>query len=598
MVQFSHQFLDDLRARVDAVHLVGEHIALEQSGKSFKGKCPFHQEKTASFHVYPDNGTYHCFGCKAHGSMIDFVMNTTNMTFPEAVEELARVSGMKLPTNRNSGMSEEQKARYNALHSALEQAENHFRDSLRSSKSTQEYLESRGLQKETIDRYRVGFAQDSFRSLKSKLSHMKDDVLVECGLLVRKEDKEPYDLFRNRVMFPIRNTRGRVIGFGGRVLASDTIPKYINSPQSPVYKKGRELYGLYEARKESQRLTRLLVVEGYMDVIMLAQHGFPYAVAPLGTSLTSDQFVVLRRYAPEIICCFDGDEAGRKAAWRALMVGFSCLKEGMTIRIVLLPENHDPDSFVRKEGSKEFQSLLDQAEPASDFFFRELTEGVDLNNVEARVKLVERALPPIRSIAYSTYQQAMYGQLSETVKMSINDIHGIGRTERFNSRRTDTESKREDRNQVSAHRVKLTRGERRVLEQLVHDFTIVHRISQDLWADIRNWQRETLLFEVICRIQDDKLRNFSEVLASYTGSREQDVLSKIAALPRPEIRGETAGDGPLDALRAIVYRFELKDRRKRVPTEATPEASKVYEDILKEGNASDVDPLPDEPGVN
>ncbi|MCY4144547.1 MAG: DNA primase [Gammaproteobacteria bacterium] len=585
MVQFTQQFLDDLKVRVDAVHLVGDRVALERAGKSYKGKCPFHQEKTPSFHVYPDEGTYHCFGCNAHGSMIDFVMNTRNMTFPEAVEELARVTGMKMPVDRSSRMSDEQLARYNAMYSALEQAETFFRESLRSSKSTKEYLMSRGLQEKTVDLYRIGFAPDSFGALKSHLSHIKEDVLVNCGLLVKKDDRPPFDLFRNRVMFPIRNTRGRVIGFGGRVLDRDSIPKYINSPQSPLYKKGRELYGLHEAKKANQRLTSLLVVEGYMDVVTLAQHGFPFAIAPLGTALTEDQFLVARRYAPEIVCCFDGDEAGRKAAWRAVTTGFSCLRKGMTIRIVLLPDNHDPDSFVRQHGAEEFQALLDKAEPASDYFFRQLTEGVDVSGVEARVQVVEQALPHIRSISYETYQQAMFSRLSDIVKMSIKDIHGVGYSKRFNNRRTD------ERSRESARRndIRLTKGERNVFTVLAHDFAFVRRIPDDLLATCRAWRKESFLCEVVCRIRDDELGNFSEVLASYSGSREQDVLSKFAAEPRPDIRGEALGDGPIDALGAIVYRLETNERRKRVPTETTPEAGKVYKDILKEGNASDID---------
>lgn len=585
MVQFTQQFLDDLRVRVDAVHLVGDRISLERSGKSYKGKCPFHQEKTASFHVYPDNGTYHCFGCKAHGSMIDFVMNTRNMTFPEAVEELARITGMKMPTDRGSRMSDEQLARYNAMYSAMEQAETFFRESLRASQSTKEYLKSRGLQDKTIDLYRIGFAPDSFSALRSNLSHIKDDVLVECGLLVKKDEKPPFDLFRNRVVFPIRNTRGRVIGFGGRVLDRDSIPKYINSPQSPLYKKGRELYGLHEARKANQRLDKLLVVEGYMDVVTLAQHGFPVAVAPLGTALTEEQFLVARRYAPEIVCCFDGDEAGRKAAWRAVTTGFSCLKEKMTIRVVLLPDNHDPDSFVREHGAEEFQALLDAAEPASDYFFRELTEGVDLSSVEARVQVVEKALPHIRSISYETYQQAMFSRLSDIVKMSIKDIHGVGYSKQFNNRRTDGKS----RERTRRNDIRLTRGERNVLKVLAHDFAFVRRVPDDLLATCRAWQNDSFLCEVICRIRDDDLGNFSEVLASYSGSREQDVLSKFAAEPRPDIRGEALGDGPIDALAAIVYRLETNERRKRVPTETTPEAGKVFLDILNEGHESDDD---------
>ena len=400
MVQFSREFLNDLQVRVDAVQLIGEKVALERTGKSYKGKCPFHQEKTPSFHVYPDNGSYYCYGCGAKGSVFKFVQETRNATFPEAVEELARMAGMKLPKGGPSRVSDARLERLNTLYSALDQAKQFFVEAFRSSKSTQQYLESRGLLKETIDRYSIGFAPDSFSALKSALSHIKEQVLLDSGLLVKKDEKEPYDRFRNRVMFPIRDTRGRVMGFGGRVLGLDAIPKYINSPASDVYKKGRELYGLYEARNSGQKLSKMLVVEGYMDVVTLAQHGIPYAVAPLGTALTQDQFLVLRKYTSEIVCCFDGDDAGKQAAWRALLIGLSCLKERLKIRIAILPKEHDPDSYVREHGADEFRQMIESAEPAADYFFRELSEEVDLSSVEGRVQVVERAMGPIRSIPY------------------------------------------------------------------------------------------------------------------------------------------------------------------------------------------------------
>lgn len=584
MPQYSRELLDDLKVRVDAVQLIGEKVALERAGKSFKGKCPFHQEKTPSFHVYPDSGTYHCFGCGAHGSVIDFVQETRNTTFPEAVQELARLAGMKLPTGGSSRMSEARLEKLRTLYSALDQAKHFFVDALRSSRSTQEYLADRGLLDETIDRYGIGFAPNSFSALKSSLSHIKEDVLLDCGLLVKKDEKEPYDRFRNRVMFPIRDTRGRVMGFGGRVLGPDAIPKYINSPSSEVYKKGRELYGLYEARNSGQKLTKLLVVEGYMDVVTLAQHGLPYAVAPMGTSLTQDQFLVLRRYANEIVCCFDGDDAGKQAAWRALLIGLSCLKEGLKIRIALLPEKHDPDSFVRERGSEAFQQMLESAEPAPDYFFRELSEGEDLSSVEARVQIVEKAIGPIRSIPYTTYQHAMIARLAETTRMSVQDIANIGRIPMPS---TGERASLQGSHQPSTDRVKLTSGERNVLKYLVNDFGFVARIPDNQMSSIRKWRKSSFLFEILCRIRDDKLRNFSELLGSYSGSGVQEVLSGLASLQSPEISGNAIGSGIFDALDAILLRIEREDRRKRVPKETSHEAGKVYRDIIKEGNASE-----------
>ncbi|MXW52961.1 MAG: DNA primase, partial [Gammaproteobacteria bacterium] len=518
MVHYSPEFLNALTVRVDAVQLIGERVALERAGKSFKGKCPFHQEKTPSFHVYPDNGTYHCFGCGAHGSVIKFVQETRNATFHEAVQELARMVGMKLPTSGSSQISDARLERLNLLYSALDQGRQFFVEALQSSKTTQEYLASRGLLRETIDRYSIGFAPDSFAALKTALSHIKEQDLLDCGLLAKKDKRESYDRFRNRVMFPIRDTRGRVMGFGGRVLGHDAIPKYINSPASDVYKKGRELYGLYEARNSGHKLTKLLVVEGYMDVVTLAQHGIPYAVAPLGTALTQEQFLVLRRYASEIVCCFDGDDAGKQAAWRALRIGLSCLKERLKIRIAILPKEHDPDSFVREHGSDEFQEMIESAEPAADYFFRELSEDVDLNSVEGRVQVVEKAMGPICSIPYATYRQAMIARLAETTRMSVQDIENIGRSD--STQFAEEQVTRRENERASSNPVSLTPGERNVLKLLVHDFGHVARIPDSQLASIRKWKKSSFLFEIVCRIRDDQLGNFSELLGSYSGSHE------------------------------------------------------------------------------
>ena len=585
MVQYSREFLNDLKLRVDAVQLIGERVALERAGKSFKGKCPFHQEKTPSFHVYPDSGTYYCFGCGAKGSVIDFVQETQNATFPEAVEALARMAGMKLPSGGSSRMSDARLERLKTLYSALDQCNQFFVESLHSSKSTQKYLSNRGLLDETIDRYSIGFAPDSFSAMKSALSHIKEQVLLDSGLLVKKDDKDSYDRFRNRVMFPIRDTRGRVMGFGGRVLGPDAIPKYINSPASEVYKKGRELYGLYEARSSGHKLEKLLVVEGYMDVVTLAQHGIPYAVAPLGTALTQDQFLVLRRYASEIVCCFDGDDAGKQAAWRALLIGLSSLKERLKIRIAILPKEHDPDSYVREHGSDEFQQMIESAEPAADYFFRELSEEADLDSVEGRVQVVEKAIGPIRSIPYTTYRQAMIARLAETTRMPVQDIENIGRSN--TAPNPGEPASRRESKPSSSGRVSLTPGERNVLKLLVHDFGLVTRIPDSQLASIRKWKKSSFLFEILCRIRDDQLGNFSELLGSYSGSREQEVLSGLASLRRPEISGNDVGSGISDALEAILLRLEREDRRKRVPRETSREAGNDYRDIIKEGNPSE-----------
>ncbi len=582
MVQFSQHFLDDLRSRSDAVRIIGEKVTLERSGNNYKGKCPFHQEKTPSFYVYPNNGSYHCFGCEAHGSVFDFVMQTRSMTFPQAVEELARLAGMKLPTSGAGGRSKEQQAHYDALSSALNEAQRFFRESLRSSSFTQRYLESRGLNQETIDRFGVGYAPNSFSALKTKLSGIEEKHLIECGLLAKKEQQDSFDFFRHRVMFPIRNTRGQVMGFGGRVCSRDQIPKYINSPQSPVFRKRWELYGLYEAKQASKRLSRLVVVEGYVDVLTLAQHGLEGAVAPLGTALTPQQFQTLTRNASEVVCCFDGDEAGRNAAWRALKIGFEQMKEGLTIRIVLLPERHDPDSFVREFGMDKFEKLIAESKTASDFFFEEMLDGADLSNVEARVGVIEQAMRDIRTIPYATYRQAMISRLSEAVGVPIEEIQKIGPEEPSGPPPVRTQTRNPNSNRLS-------RGNRAVIRSLAHDFRFVPLIPSGLLRDMRKFRDKSLAFDAILRARDDRLGNFAEVLASYAGSDLQQILSRAASGPLPEIRGEVAGNGPINALEALVFGYERSERRQEILDAEPKEARSAFEKALKDHTSSDSD---------
>ena len=586
MPQFSKEFLDALRTRVDSVQVVGEVVSLERSGKNFKGKCPFHQEKTPSFYIYPTDGMYHCFGCDAHGSIIDFVMKTRHLQFPAAVKELAQKAGVALPKSRYPQISEKETKHLQKLFAAVEQANIFYQGTLRSSDKPKSYLSDRGLQPSTIEKFGIGYAPDSFHSLKEKLSHFEEETLLESGLMIKNDKQQSYDRFRDRIIFPIHNTRGQVVGFGGRVLGRDQIPKYINSPESRVFSKRRELYGLHQILQQSmRRQSALVVVEGYMDVVMLSQHGIQNSVAPLGTALTENHYKILHRYCNEVICCFDGDEAGRKAAWRAVLKGFWTLTKDFLIRVVLLPEGQDPDSFVQDHGAEAFQELLNTATPASDYFFDVLTEGIDLESVEARVQVVERALPDIQSIPYSTFRNAMLVRLAETTGLSLENIQSHDSRLRGNYQSSGT-------NQTGYQRsssIRVSRGERNVVNILVDEVGWVRRIPEELMKSVRLFRQDSVLCDVITRIRDDNLRNFSELLASYSGTNASGFLENISRTRRPSIRVHDLGDGPIDALESIVVRLEAEYRRKSVPHDASDDAKTAFRRIYKPSKKLDED---------
>ena len=408
-------FIDELLNRVDIVEVIDSRIALKKAGREFQACCPFHNEKTPSFTVSPGKQFYHCFGCGAHGSAIGFLMDYENLEFPEAIEELARAAGLEVPRENGTGPRPEQR---NTDHYALlERADQFYRSQLREHAQAQkavDYLKQRGLSGEIAARFGIGYAPPGWDSLLRHLGSdaQTRDAAVELGLLVRKDDGRLYDRFRDRVMFPIRDRRGRCIGFGGRVFG-DEKPKYMNSPESPLFHKGKELYGLFEARKASQKLERLLVVEGYMDVVALAQFGLTNAVATLGTATTPEHLERLYRTVPEVVFCFDGDAAGRRAAWRALENAMPVLRDGREARFLFLPEGDDPDSLVRRIGSESFREKTVDSVPLSRFFYESLSQQVDTRSVDGRAHLVELARPLLQKLPDSVFRELMLEELSQ-----------------------------------------------------------------------------------------------------------------------------------------------------------------------------------------
>jgi DNA primase len=399
-------FIEELLGRIDIVEIIERRVPLKKAGREFQARCPFHDEKTPSFTVSPQKQFYHCFGCGAHGSAIGFLMNYEGLEFVDAVEDLARHAGLQVPREARSAPRPAA-----GLYEVLEEAAAWYQSQLKDSAEAIEYLKGRGLSGEISAYFGVGFAPAGWDNLIKTVGtdEKKLDLLKRAGMLSEGKSGE-YDKFRHRIMFPIHDRRGRVIGFGGRALDDDG-PKYLNSPETELFHKGRELYGLFLARKSQARLDRVLVVEGYMDVVALAQFGFRNCVATLGTATTGDQAELLFRAADEVIYCFDGDRAGRKAAWRALEATLPRLREGRQARFLFLPDGEDPDSMVRREGQEAFTARLDDAQPLSEFFFDHFTGEVDMSSMDGRARLVGQARPYLDQIPQGVFQDMMFSRL-------------------------------------------------------------------------------------------------------------------------------------------------------------------------------------------
>ncbi|WP_058959469.1 DNA primase [Type-E symbiont of Plautia stali] len=415
-------FINDLLARTDIVDLIDARVKLKKQGKNYHACCPFHNEKTPSFTVSGEKQFYYCFGCGAKGNAIDFLMNHDRLDFVESVEELATQHGLEVPYEAGNGPSPMERHQRQSLYQLLEGLDGFYQQSLRNPQATsaQNYLATRGLSQQVIDHFAIGYAPAGWDNVLKRFGQQKEDreSLMEAGMLVSNDSGRTYDRFRDRVMFPIRDKRGRVIGFGGRVLGNDT-PKYLNSPETPIFHKGRQLYGLYEAQKNHPQPARLLVVEGYMDVVALAQFGIDYAVASLGTSTTAEHIQLLFRSTDTVICCYDGDRAGREAAWRALETALPYMNDGRQLRFMFLPDGEDPDTLVRKEGKEAFEARMEQALPLSTFLFDSLMPQVDLSTRDGKTKLATLALPLISQIPGETLRIYMRQNLGN--KLGILD---------------------------------------------------------------------------------------------------------------------------------------------------------------------------------
>jgi len=439
------EFIDDLLVRADVVDVINARVPLKKKGREFTACCPFHNEKTPSFTVSPNKQFYHCFGCGVHGSAISFLMEYEHLDFVEAIESLADSMGIIVPREKGgSGPSEAQRQRSKDLYTLLDDANNYYQMQLKASGSAIAYLKARELSGEVSQRFNIGYSPSGWDNLlKEFIPQYPEQQLIDSGLLIKKDDGKTYDRYRDRIMFPIKNRKGQVIGFGGRVLGDD-LPKYINSPETRVFHKGSELYGLYEARKNTQKLERIVVVEGYMDVVALGQFGVTYAVATLGTATTQEHIKQLFRTVSEVVFCFDGDRAGREAAWRALENSMPVMTDGKEIRFLFLPDGEDPDTQIRKIGKEAFEVLLESAQTLTDYMIESFQQRFNLSSVEGKAGFEGAAIKLIKEMSDSYFRDQLNAKIACLVNMdqkifknklnSNNSIEPSRRTSRLSTR--------------------------------------------------------------------------------------------------------------------------------------------------------------------
>jgi len=417
-------FIQELLNRVDIVDVIDKSVPLKKAGANYSACCPFHNEKSPSFTVSPTKQFYHCFGCGAHGTAIGFLMEYAGLSFVEAIHELAKNVSMIVPQETRDTERVPQKVML-GLQEVLQQAASYYKAELKKSQRAIDYLKGRGLSGQIAAKFQIGYAPPGWQNLESVFPQYESEVLNTAGLVVENEQGRRYDRFRDRIMFPIHDQKGQVIGFGGRVINPEDTPKYYNSPETPLFQKGHELYGLFVARRAIRDAGRALVVEGYMDVVALAQYGIEYAVAALGTATTPFHITKLMRQTDEIVFCFDGDNAGRTAAWRAAMNALPALTDSLKLRFLLLPKEHDPDSYVREFGKEKFEAEMQHAMPLSQYIVQHLSEENPLNSQEDKVKLLNEAEPILRQIQAPRFALMLRKRIAELAGVTDTEMQSL-----------------------------------------------------------------------------------------------------------------------------------------------------------------------------
>jgi DNA primase len=547
-------FIDDLIARADIVEVVGKRVQLKKAGREFKACCPFHDEKTPSFTVSPSKGFYHCFGCGAHGTAIGFLMEFEHMSFVEAIESLAHTMGVDVPRSE----SDKPTRRYDELFTLMAQVEQFWQGCLRDNKAAVDYLKNRGIDGATAKRFGIGYAPDGWSTVLDKYGKSPEAIerLLATGLIIRKDTGKNYDRFRDRIMFPIRDVRGRTIGFGGRTLG-DGEPKYLNSPETVLFHKGRELYGLFEARQALRQIEKLVVVEGYMDVVALARHGIDYSIATLGTATTADHLNILFRLTENVYFSFDGDRAGKAAAWRALENALPQIREGRQIRFVFLPEGHDPDTYVNEFGSDAFEKALDDGVALSDFLISELASQVDMTTVDGKARLAELAGPLIGKIPQGVYRDLLVESLAETVGLSASKLEKmIGRPDPRSQAAAAQPAKPRRQAAIAGGRPSVVR---RAITLLLNNPGAADKLDIEKLAGVHR-PGVGLLHDLIETVQEEPHITTAGLLERWRHDGEGRHLGKLAAIEVPD---EEDFD-PAAELAACLDQLALAGRRERI----------------------------------
>jgi DNA primase len=569
-------FIDELIARADIVELIGSRVPLKKAGKEFKACCPFHGEKTPSFHVVPDKQFYHCFGCGVHGTAITFLMDHDHLSFVEAVEDLAARVGLEVPREEQAGAR--QVPPTEGLFTLLDKTAELYKRELRNSERGKEYFKKRGLTGDTAALFSLGYAPEAWDTVLQAFGASEADRLrlLQVGLVIERERKPGvnpgyYDRFRDRVMFPIRDARGRTIGFGGRVLDKGE-PKYLNSPETELFHKGRELYGLYEARQASRTLTRLLIVEGYMDVVRLHQAGITCAVATLGTATTPEHLSRVFKICQEVIFCFDGDRAGRAAAWRALENSLSQVREGRQIRFLFLPDGHDPDSLVGAEGREAFEARIDRAEALLDYLVRHLREQNDMTSRQGRGRFAEMAKSYLARIPDGAYGEQLLTAINQTARI---DTGLVGAREAAPGRAT--QSGQRPRPMVRRNLV------RQAVQLLVHYPRIADKV-RDLTA-LASLERPgiSLIVQLVEELHDQPCDKTAVLLERWRGRPDVEHLEKLAAMELYIADEAAAAQELLGALERLLKEEESQRRYDEL-------VSRHKQDGSAGGPAADLDP--------
>jgi len=579
-------FIDELIARADIVEIIGARVQLKKAGREFKACCPFHDEKTPSFWVSPDKQFYHCFGCGKHGTVLGFLMDHDHMAFPEAVEELATRLGVEVP--HEGGSDAGPRRAEDSLYDLTKEVARFYVECLTRDARARDYVARRGLTAETLERFQIGYAPNSWNELLRRFGAAESGrkALSDAGLIVERErgqvqvGERHYDRFRDRIMFPIRDARGRTIAFGGRIIDAGE-PKYLNSPETLLFHKGRELYALYETRRARTNLTRLLIVEGYMDAVRLHQAGIDYAVATLGTATTAEHLRRLFRLVPAIVFAFDGDRAGRQAAWRALQQALPEAREGREIRFLFLPDGQDPDSLVGQEGRESFEARLAGALPLSEYLVRELAQHSDLTNADGRARFAEAARPLFLKVPEGVFRELLLERLAEVVGLNP---RRLGELWTPAAAATAPQAPPTPLRRPSA-RAALGAGRgslvRQAIVRLLHHPQIALEVEAAERAGLEASEEPgvALLRELLDELRAHPAQIPAQVVQRWSGREGAEALQKL--LEREEvITNAPAAAGELKG--ALAKLAELAAGRRLAALEAKSRDSALSEDELKE----------------